>query len=735
MIDKLIKIFESAGIGGKYQTIIILGLLGTGVLVPVLSFLFKIVKQIVLVRNQRLLNKDLTPYFTKQDVERATKYFIPTRFQNVSPSEDEEPGRKYIASAQSELIPLFLKKAFRHDSDSNKYYLILADTGMGKTTFLINLYLQYKNQWKTLLHLTNSREIVLFPLGNPESLKEIEKLPNPKNTILLLDAFDEDVMALDHHKERMNELLAKIQNFREIVITCRTQFFPSEEEEPYKTGYYSFGETGRYNFQKLYLSVFDDDDVKSYLRKRFSIFSLRKHHRAKKIVEKCRNLVVRPMLLSRINDLLDSDRQFDYAFQIYEVLISKWIERESRKRGIEEKFGSGDRYQKILLSFSQALALDLYKNKTKRGGYLIGREEKLSEQSALQIGDLENEVHTLSEREARSQSLLNRNSNGKYKFAHKSFLEYFLAKEMFVNPEFYAGFNFDGMSAARTFLQEMLISSISSLNGIFSTPKGRGQARRDLAEVFSALDSTYEGAPRPISELRSVEEIPAVIGIELKQLPQFDPILFLEVPNLIRLQIADGVKLELLYNINAALWWADQEVWRQLGRWSAFEFSHTRGVAAESALREIGQIKELLATYGLDEIMDRLNRYTSISFRYLTDMRKVVLPDWMHPENALDDEGIRLLELYRKWPGGPELRHWIKEKMTAFLMRPPSYIVNLQQGRSGGEIVISSLPIGADEYFTAQMRKHLPLSGLEFNRFLETMKIIRSKRPECTLIY
>ena len=93
-------------------------------------------------------------------------------------------------------------------------------------------------------------------MGYPNILEDIEKVKDKENTILLLDAYDEDLEAIKDHQKRLNEILSKVHKFREIVITCRTQFFPSEKEEPDRTGYFTGGERGEYKFQKSYLSVF-----------------------------------------------------------------------------------------------------------------------------------------------------------------------------------------------------------------------------------------------------------------------------------------------------------------------------------------------------------------------------------------------------------------------------------------------------------------------------------------------
>lgn len=58
--------------------------------------------------------------------------------------------------------------------------------------------------------------------------------------------------------------------------------------------------------------------------------------------------------------------------------------------------------------------------------------------------------------ELKRRSLINRNVSGYYKFAHKSFLEFFLAQEYFHNPT--SNFEFEGMDMARRFYEEMCIS-------------------------------------------------------------------------------------------------------------------------------------------------------------------------------------------------------------------------------------------------------------------------------------
>ena len=467
MIKELINLFKAfcktTGCPDWLANEILFYLTLIGFVLFVLKQIINFTKKCILWRNQRILNQDLAPYYSQSDVYRATRYYISTRYQNVAPSADVELGSKYIAAAKEKLIPLFLNKAFKNDEDDNKFYMIFADSGMGKTTFLVNLYINYKNRWKNPLN-AHQFEIKLFPLGYPNVLEDIEKVKDKQNTIILLDALDEDIEAVKDYKKRLNLILSKVHKFREIVITCRTQFFPSEAEEPDRTGYFSAGERGEYRFQKLYLSVFDDKNIKQYLKKRFSILQYKKYKQAKKIAEKSPNLVVRPMLLSYIEELVDSNKEFEFSFQIYEALIENWITRESRKPKISSRYGNEENFKNLLYQFSQELAINLYENRKRRNGYFIPKGEYFGNEQ-LDLEQIEKERIELSESEKRSKSLLNRNAVGEYKFSHKSVFEYFLAKELTVNDQFYIDFDFTGMDAAKRFVNEIQIDILRKSDG------------------------------------------------------------------------------------------------------------------------------------------------------------------------------------------------------------------------------------------------------------------------------
>lgn len=98
-----------------------------------------------------------------------------------------------------------------------KYYLCLGDCGMGKTTFLLNLY-----YWTSKLKQYNC---VFVSLRESDCLEKIQQIENPANTILMLDALDENDKVLANYNGFITELEREIADFCRVIITARTNFF------------------------------------------------------------------------------------------------------------------------------------------------------------------------------------------------------------------------------------------------------------------------------------------------------------------------------------------------------------------------------------------------------------------------------------------------------------------------------------------------------------------------------
>lgn len=379
------------------------------------------VLQLKLKRNQYKYLNLVADRQTKQSM----KYYVPTRAQDIDPNTEEDSQ----SAITKKLVPFFIDEIFNKSDD--QYFIILADSGMGKTTFLLSLFFKY---YKKIFRKFN---IAFVPLALDCSIEKIRQVNKKSATILLLDGFDEDQYAMEDYANRLIEICNETELFYKVIITCRTQFFSDCDSEPkYIGGKIKFG-VGKKSivFKKYYISPFNNKEVDLYLKKKYNIILERnKIERSKKIIANCPKLIVRPMLLAAIDDLImDERKNYDYAYEIYSELVSKWIERES----IDDK---------LLYDFSEKIAENMFLCKTT---YIEEREiENLCKKYNIQINTVE----------AKSRSLLNRNANGKYKFAHKSILEYFIAVKAYNDFEFRKRITqsgFLGYDVAKFFLGEM----------------------------------------------------------------------------------------------------------------------------------------------------------------------------------------------------------------------------------------------------------------------------------------
>jgi hypothetical protein len=392
-------------------------------------------------RTQRLLQRLQEESFGSdlygpEIIARSTRYYIPPNCSSVDPAQEAEI--RQVVTTEEKLFEAVDKHLAKNNP--HRHLLLLADSGMGKSSFVLNYYARNQR-----LPKRQRQRLAVVPLGIPDADEYIARISEPQNTVIFLDAFDEDTKAIQDHRKRLLEIMHACRHFKRVLITCRTQFFPREEEIPRETGIARVGprqagEGGIYEFWKLYLSPLSDDQVETFLRKRYSILRWRKRRQAQELVKKIPLLSVRPMLLAYIPDVLESGTKIDHAFQLYEVLVEKWLERESRWVDPES-----------LRQFSERLAVDLYINRQRRGAERIPRPELAVLAKAWNI--------PLDEWQLSGRSLLNRDAEGNYKFAHRSIMEYLLVKRFIEGDLAWRGVEWTDLM--NEFLQEMITQHIT----------------------------------------------------------------------------------------------------------------------------------------------------------------------------------------------------------------------------------------------------------------------------------
>ena len=435
----------------------------SGVIATFGGYLFRL----IYMRRQKVkAAKDLVEYqFSYQNVKSKCDLFIDTQGQNITPSVEDEAQTSSAFIVKKKLIPFFLKTAFKK-KERDKFYLVLADSGMGKTTFMINLYLRYTS----FFSYGNRFNIRLLPFGNGkiiEKIDEIKKKEDPSQTILLLDAFDEYQKLIppdlpdgltdeERFRKVLEEVIDAVEDFREVVITSRTQYFPGQEDKSYILKIRRFSkEEGYHELVKLYISPFDNHEIQRYLNRKYGVFKFwnkAKKQTAKRIVYNSHKLMVRPMLLDYIDYLVGSNQDFVNTYQIYETLINKWIDREGDKREYQPIYR--EKLKRNLHKYSQLVAVKIYERR---------KTTNLLQLCKADATDINVE---LKDYQMTGQSLLTRDAESNWKFAHKSILEFFLAKEITENIDFALQFDFSGMDMSKDFCSEKGIGSFVISNYI-----------------------------------------------------------------------------------------------------------------------------------------------------------------------------------------------------------------------------------------------------------------------------
>ncbi len=432
--------------------------LSTAIIFALLSRGLWLFKKINIRQRDAKIAKNLYPQFDLKSIKEATSNYIPTHSQNASPTLEEEPGFSSRHVFRKKLIPFLLKDGFDEMKGANKFHIVLADSGMGKTTFMVNLYMKYVSFW----NFGKKNRIRLFRLGSPDSLDLVKKIDpeESKNTILLLDALDEDPFIItqdtqtskeDAFIERVDKIIDTVKNFKEVVFTCRTQYFPNQEDNPYELKVKRPDEKGYYILKKLYLSPFNRKEIKKYLNKqypRYKVWSNSEKRRAMSIIENTPKLVVRPMILRYIKDLAEQGKTYNTTFEIYETLIQKWYEREAYKRKYQKDRREFIKNLNNLSIEFATLIIDRYCN---------NKGLSISADDAILIAAKNN--IKLTPNEITGQSLLTCDGYNNWKFAHKSILECYIAKIIFKDRALLMELvnrKFSGLDMTKLFYDEII---------------------------------------------------------------------------------------------------------------------------------------------------------------------------------------------------------------------------------------------------------------------------------------
>jgi hypothetical protein len=375
--------------------------------------------------------------FSKNDIKEAMSEYVWPDASSIDPSDEDDLRNVPVQGSLLDAIQKLTK-----DERERLHLILLADSGMGKTTFCINFYAKFRKV----------RKMAIVPLGRSDAVDVIKSISSPHDTMLFLDAFDEDAGAVRDKEGRFAELMETAKGFQHVIVTCRSQFFLHDDEIPFgsrimRLGPRRAGEVREYPMRRLYLAPFSERQINQYIRSHFPWHrwsSPGARSRARDMIRSIPELSVRPMLLALVPDLVKDRTTLTEIFDLYAYMVGKWLERESD--WIERD---------TLLAISKSLAVRLYVQQQ------AGGIDRLTPDELAAVADaFGNDTHSW---QLTSRSLLNRDINGYYKFAHRSILEY-----LFVSAAL------DGMDQCFTvpwtdMMAQLLISRNVATNGLDET--------------------------------------------------------------------------------------------------------------------------------------------------------------------------------------------------------------------------------------------------------------------------
>ncbi len=338
------------------------------------------------------------------DPDYLSRFYVEPDCQQFNPADDnEDESPVIIRQPILSTIHAYLSGPATH---SRNQMFILSDAGMGKTSVLVMLKLAHlTNFWP------NQYACELLKLG-AGTLDDIAKIENKINTILLLDALDEDPLAWSQIDRRLGEILRATTTFRRVLITCRSQFF-SAGDDPFNR----FGQVEVAGFicPVIYNSLFTAEQTEAYLERRATEHP---HDdswilKARDIVSGMGSLRMRPMLLAHVEDFLESGESRWTEYTIYKALIRTWLNRE------QKKFLNADQ--------SRPSVTELWSACRQLAIFLQSQHKlRISEDELAALIQQFPEVGSVPFMHIGGRSLLNKDSQGNYRFSHFSVQEFLL---------------------------------------------------------------------------------------------------------------------------------------------------------------------------------------------------------------------------------------------------------------------------------------------------------------------
>ena len=327
------------------------------------------------------------------------------------------------------------------EEQGRNHISILGDAGTGKTWFCWHYAARQAKRYladpehnripilialRDYTEATSIQQLITDTLINQYGLrlsggyKAFEQINADGKLLLILDGFDEMVRMTDYQMVVNNfwELAMVVVPNSKVLLTCRTAYFRYADEARKVLGGEEMGQATitlpSPKFEVIHIQEFNDEQIIAVLQKRLGDHWQTYWERIKSTYDLA-NLSQCPAILNAIVETQPRLISFPQVNQatLYKSYTDLWLQKDVRE---ERTFLSADDKH----NFIQELAWEMYQT-----GTIVLHYSKLPELIKQHFRVQRDFAYDL-----RFQSFLVRDVEGNYRFAHKSFLEFFVAKKL-----------------------------------------------------------------------------------------------------------------------------------------------------------------------------------------------------------------------------------------------------------------------------------------------------------------
>jgi len=389
----------------------------------------------------------------RPDVEGSLRLLKKQRTKERGHAVYIQPQAKANLQAPDHARFPLMEKVKEFLSSHHKVFLLLGDSGAGKSTFSreleCELWQTYKNKSGRIpLHINlpaidkPEHDLIAKQLRKAEFTEpQIREMKHYRKFILICDGYDESQQT--HNLYTTNKLNQPGEWDAQMIISCRSEYLGVDYRDRFQPG-----DRNQQSDSTLFQAVitpFSLDMVHAYIHQYVvlhqPLWQTEDYKRALELIPSLKDLVKNPFLMTLSLEVLprmvDSEQHLSGTritrVALYDQFVEQWLERGKKRLGEKDlspqaraafESLSDEGFTQNGIHFLKSLAMAIYK---KQGGQPVVEYSRFKDEGSWK--------DTFFSREDEKQLLreacpLTRSGN-QHRFIHRSLLEYGLARAVF----------------------------------------------------------------------------------------------------------------------------------------------------------------------------------------------------------------------------------------------------------------------------------------------------------------